>query len=110
MSDNSPSTDLRKRLLESLEAITEEEEAAINAGIAADPDARELTDEDFAEMRPHAEFMRDFEARRRGRPKQETVKASVTMRVDSDVLEAWRATGPGWQSRMNEALRRAIGL
>ncbi|WP_404325788.1 BrnA antitoxin family protein [Aerophototrophica crusticola] len=54
--------------------------------------------------------MREVEARRRGRPRQDQVKESVTMRVDADVLEAWRATGPGWQSRMNETLRRAIGL
>lgn len=102
--------EMRARLLKALEAITDEEEAAINAGIAADPDNPELTEEDFARMRPHAEVMREAEARRRGRPRQEQVKESVTMRVDADVLEAWRATGPGWQSRMNDTLRRAIGL
>jgi uncharacterized protein (DUF4415 family) len=29
----------------------------------------------------------------------------VTLRVDGDVIEAMRATGPGWQARANEALR-----
>ena len=108
MSDKSNAAEFRQRLLDSLELITEEEEAAIQAGIAADPDARELTEEDFARMRPHAEFMEEF--RRRGRPKQAAVKKPVTVRLDTDVLDAWRATGPGWQSRMNDALRKAVGL
>ncbi|EZP56483.1 hypothetical protein BW41_00629 [Sphingomonas sp. RIT328] len=34
------------------------------------------------------------------------MRKSVTLRVDRDVLARWRASGAGWQSRMNEALRR----
>jgi len=101
-------------VLEQLAAQTPEEQerddALIDAGIAADPDARELTDEDFRRMRPHAEVEAELEARRRGRPRQGAVKTSVTMRLDPDVLDAWKATGPGWQSRMNDVLRRAVGL
>jgi len=41
--------------------------------------------------------------KRMGRPPQG--KESVTIRLDSDVLAAWRATGPGWQTRLNERLR-----
>ncbi len=44
-------------------------------------------------------------ALRRGRPKSEIVKESLTVRYDTDVVAAFRATGPGWQSRMNAALR-----
>jgi uncharacterized protein (DUF4415 family) len=44
------------------------------------------------------------EARRRGRPAGST-KESTTIRIDHDVLEAFRSGGPGWQSRMNAALR-----
>ncbi|WP_157270034.1 BrnA antitoxin family protein [Azohydromonas aeria] len=40
-----------------------------------------------------------------GRPKLERPKQSVTVRYDADVIEAFKATGPGWQTRMNEALR-----
>jgi len=42
-----------------------------------------------------------------GRPKGSTTsnKSAVTLRLDRDVLEKFRATGPGWQSRINEALR-----
>ena len=42
---------------------------------------------------------------RRGRPAGITTKASTTIRFDKDVLEAFKAGGPGWQSRMNAALR-----
>lgn len=42
---------------------------------------------------------------KRGRPKSETTKVSVSMRMDADLLEYWRATGPGWQTRVNAALR-----
>ena len=37
-------------------------------------------------------------------------KESVTMRIDRDVLEAFQADGPGWQDRVNAALRAAAGL
>lgn len=42
--------------------------------------------------------------RARGRPTG-SVKESTTIRIDRDVLDAFRAEGPGWQSRMNAALR-----
>ena len=46
----------------------------------------------------------------RSRPKAAITKTSVTLRLDPDVLETFRATGKGWQSRMNAALRKAAGL
>lgn len=42
--------------------------------------------------------------RRRGRPKVERPKVSITLRVDADVAEALRASGKGWQTRLNDAL------
>lgn len=42
---------------------------------------------------------------RRGRPPGSGTKESTTIRFDKDVLEAFKAGGPGWQSRMNAALR-----
>lgn len=47
-------------------------------------------------------------ARRRGRPAIEQPKVPVTMRVDADVLAAIKATGTGWQTRVNELLREAV--
>lgn len=45
---------------------------------------------------------------RRGRPRSERPKVAVKLRLDPDVLEAFRATGPGWQTKINAALREAI--
>ena len=47
---------------------------------------------------------------RRGRPKAVIRKVSTTIRLDPDVVDAFKAGGPGWQSRINTALRRAAGL
>lgn len=44
-----------------------------------------------------------------GRPKGSD-KVMVSIRLDKDVLSYWRDTGPGWQTRINAALRRWCGL
>jgi uncharacterized protein (DUF4415 family) len=104
--------DARRRARASLRDMTDEEEAAINRGIAADPDNPELTDEWFARARPvTAAEARRFRAafkRGRGRPLSERKKISVTIRVDPDVLAALKAQGPGWQTRVNELLVRWV--
>lgn len=46
----------------------------------------------------------------RGRPKSAAPKVSTTIRLDADVLAAFKASGAGWQSRMNAALRKAAML
>lgn len=79
---------------------TPEEDAAINAGIAADPDTYEMTDEEFAEAA----------RRKRGRPAGSvaaTRKEPVTIRLDEDLVQTLRASGEGWQTRVNEVLRNA---
>lgn len=43
--------------------------------------------------------------RRRGRPKLENAKIALKLRIDPDVVEAYRAQGVGWQTRINDALR-----
>ncbi|RYF47978.1 MAG: hypothetical protein EOO27_36365 [Comamonadaceae bacterium] len=78
---------------------TAAEDAAINRGIAADPDTVELTAELAARLQP---------VRRLGRPPVDQPKVPVTMRVDADVLDAIRATGTGWQTRVNQVLRDAV--
>ena len=75
---------------------TPEEEAQINAGIAADPDTYELTDEEFARLRPMPA---------RGRPRAENPKVHTGLRLDAEILDAFKAGGRGWQTRINEALK-----
>ncbi|NQW80319.1 MAG: BrnA antitoxin family protein [Polaromonas sp.] len=47
---------------------------------------------------------------RRGRPKAVVTKAPVKLRLDADVLLALRATGEGWQTRINDTLRASLHL
>jgi uncharacterized protein (DUF4415 family) len=47
---------------------------------------------------------------RRGRPKLERPKRQVTVRLDSDLVDKLRNTGPGWQSRINAILRKAVNI
>ena len=46
--------------------------------------------------------------RGRGRPTVAVKRPTLNMRVDADVLDAFKATGPGWQTRINAALRDAV--
>ena len=88
------------------------EEARIQAMIASDPDAPEATDDQLAQARPFSEALPALaEALRRGgRPRSESPKQAVSIRLDQDVIARFKAGGPGWQSRMNDALRQAAGL
>ena len=45
-----------------------------------------------------------------GRPKSDNPKQQVTLRLARAVLEGFRATGPGWQSRINAELRKVLKL
>ena len=74
---------------------TKREEAAINAGIAADPDTYELSDAEFRALRPA----------RRGRPKSAAPKERITIRLSPDVLAKFKRAGRGWQTRIELALR-----
>ncbi len=73
-----------------------------------DPDdAPELLDEFFRS----GEIRIDGKLVRRGRPPLgEQPKSSVTLRLDADVLEAYRALGRGWQSQINADLRKVRKL
>jgi len=79
-----------------------------SASTWTDPDdAPELTDEWFAD----ADL---YEAgkliRRGGRPKKAAPKKAVNIRLDPDVVAHFQEEGPGWQSRINAALRKVAGL
>ncbi len=91
--------------------ISDEEEAHIQRMIISDPDAPEATEGQLAQARPFAEAFPELADRMRknvgGRPRKENPKVPVSIRLDPDVVAKFKATGPGWQSRINEALRRA---
>ncbi len=67
-----------------------------------DPDEAPELDESFFERADEFDGERMV---RRGRPPGSGNKVSTTVRFDADILAAFRAQGPGWQTRMNEALR-----
>jgi uncharacterized protein (DUF4415 family) len=79
-----------------------------------DPDdAPEWTDDQFAraEIRIGDRVIRPANGTltRPGRPKSENPKKQVTIRLDQAVIEKLREGGPGWQSRANEILKKAVG-
>ena len=80
-----------------------------------DDDAPEFTDEQLAGMRPAREVLPpDFYAmvtkRKPGQrgPGKKPAKVATTIRLDADTLAAWKASGAGWQARVNDVLRRAV--
>ena len=90
--------------LEKVDVTTDDE---IGRQIAEDPDtAPELTDEWFAKADLH--YGETLLRRGRGRPPLEAPKKLVSLRLDQDVIDAFRAGGPGWQSRINAALRKHL--
>jgi len=80
----------RRLALKYAEEMTDDEDAALTAAALADPDnpPRNLG----------------------GRPKSGNPKEAIKLRLDADMVARFKADGPGWQSRMNEALRKAVGL
>ena len=74
-----------------------------------DEENPEWTVEDFAKARPISDFPEiatAFSKAKGGRPAGSN-KEQVALRIDKDVLARFRATGPGWQTRINEILRAA---
>jgi uncharacterized protein (DUF4415 family) len=78
---------------------------------AVDRDNPLWTAKDFQRARPVAEVLPQIIAaakRARGRPKLVRPKAHITLRLDAEIVDAFKAEGPGWQTRINDALARAI--
>lgn len=81
-------------------------------------DSPPLTEAELANMRPAREMLPPamFRAlakaslRARGRPKVEAPKVAITLRLDPDVLETFKAKGRNWRKVMAEELKKAAGL
>jgi len=81
-----------------------------------DTDNPEWNDETFAKARPASDVLREvfpadlaaqmLEPKRTRGPGKRPAKASTTLRLPADTLERWKASGPGWQTRMAELLSR----
>jgi uncharacterized protein (DUF4415 family) len=80
-----------------------------------DPENPEWTPEDFRRARPAREVLVEQFGKKvaakmllpRGRPKSPAPRTSISLRLPQDVLARWKATGPGWQTRMVERLYRS---
>jgi uncharacterized protein (DUF4415 family) len=79
--------------------------------IVPDDDIPELTEADFATAKSLKADMPEVVGamkRGRGRPKVESPKERVSLRLDPKIVAAYKATGEGWQSRINDILARAL--
>ena len=79
---------------------TPEEDAAITAAAMSDPDAIPFTDEEWEAVQPLVRVGRP--------PSTKPLKVPTTIRFDPDVLAALKASGRGWQTRVNEAMREWV--
>ncbi|WP_248885163.1 BrnA antitoxin family protein [Acidithiobacillus acidisediminis] len=70
-----------------------EEDEAIQRGIEADPDTQELSPMQFRQLKL------------KGRPPAAVTKEKISIRLSPHVVERFRASGPGWQGRMDAALQ-----
>jgi uncharacterized protein (DUF4415 family) len=86
----------------------------IQAGIAADTATHELdsswhkTAKPASEALPAGMYANLVAQRSRGRPKSDQTKVFTAIRLDADLLNAFKSTGKGWQTRVNAALRQYI--
>ncbi|SPR95829.1 BrnA antitoxin family protein [Cupriavidus taiwanensis] len=94
---------------------TDDEDKALTRAAQGDRDNPPLTDAELARMRPAREVLPRLVGekaaqallRPRGRPAlpEGQRKVTLNMRCDRDVVEAFKATGDGWQTRINDVLR-----
>jgi len=89
---------------EELKGYTAEDEASVL-------DSPEWTEKEFARAKRGRDVLpAGFLAKRRGRPPADETKEPISIRLDRDVIAAFKAGGEGWQSRMNDVLREAMKL
>lgn len=74
-------------------------------------EVRELTDEDLVNFKPAGDVLPaslKTKLAMRGRPKVDNPKKTISIRLSDDVLEYFKSTGKGWQTRMNRVLEQYI--
>lgn len=70
-----------------------------------DDENPEWTEEDFKRAVPFSSLPESLQAKLRGRPKAAVTKERITIRLSPDVVERFRASGDGWQTRVDAALK-----
>jgi len=78
--------------------------------IDASGEASDLSDVDPAAFKSLSTLPTSLQTKLRGRPKAIATKEPIKLRIDADVLMALRATGDGWQTRINDTLRASLQL
>jgi uncharacterized protein (DUF4415 family) len=92
-------------------ALSDAEETRVQHGIAADSDNPVWTVQDFKRAKPFAQAFPALAESRRGRgPQKKPTKVAVSLRLTREVVERFKAAGPGWQTRIDKALKKAAGL
>lgn len=86
--------------VQKIKVPTAAEDRKIRAAAKADPDAQPLTQKQLKSMVPLKTL--------RGRPKSESPKLLVSVRYSREVVEYFKSTGAGWQSRMDSVLRAYV--
>lgn len=72
-------------------------------------DAHAIQPEEYEELPELTEeMMARATLKRAGRPRLESPRELISLRLPPDVIAKWRATGPGWQTRMAEKLAEAV--
>jgi uncharacterized protein (DUF4415 family) len=100
-----------KRRKRKVRPLSDVEEARIKAGIAADPDNPQWTARDFGRAKSFEAAFPALARSRRGRgPQKQPTKVAVSLRLTREVVERFKAGGPGWQTRMDKVLKKAAGL
>ena len=94
---------------------TKKEDAFIDTGINADPDSKELSNDFLKNTKTASDFFEPetYSAllslkKKRGRPKLKTPTVFTAIRLDGDLVEIFKGTGKGLQTRVNEALRQFL--
>jgi uncharacterized protein (DUF4415 family) len=80
-------------------SVTAVEDAAITSAAMSDQDAAPYTDAQWAIAKPMMRI---------GRPKAEITKERITIRLSRDIVSQFRATGSGWQTRVDSVLRQHV--
>ncbi len=70
-----------------------------------DDENPEWAKEDFKRAVPFSALPKTLQAKLRGRPKAAVTKERITIRLSPEVVERFRASGDGWQTRVDAALK-----